>query len=689
MRNAAFCFSLLLAACAFAPSFPGVALADSVLEATDDLTQLPLEDLMNLTVTSVSKKEQRLASAATAIYIVTGEEIRRSGVTSIPEALRLAPGVQVARIDANKWAVSIRGFNGRFANKLLVLMDGRSIYTPLFSGVFWEAQDTVLEDVDRIEVIRGPGAALWGANAVNGVINIITRSANDTPGALVSVGGGSNEHGFATARYGASLTDQSHLRLYAKHQEHGNFVDAAGNGAHDAWESTLGGFRLDSQPTESDSLTLQGSYYSGRLDETYTLYRLPTPQDGSFSREENATSGMSGGNLLSRWCRNLSDTDRLSLQFYYDHAERSMVVLDDGRDILDLDFQHRLSVGGRNDVVWGLGYRFSHDRIGDTPFISFGDPHKNTNLFSAFLHDEITLLPRLLALILGSRFEHNDATGLEIQPNARIIWTPTSRASLWGSVSRALSTPSRGDLDIRYRYRTLSAASALNPGPLPVRLEIDGSGSFQSERLMAYEIGYRMEPWSTWSFDLAAFYNDYRRLRVVREDAPFTEPPGAPPANAVQPYTLTNEMHGHVYGMELSASWTPLPWWHLKGSYGYLQSAMYLDGASTDTVNRDDATGSSPRHQFSARSGFDLGRRVTLDLWLRGTDRLPSIDGESIPGFLTMDARLAWKPCQSLELSLVGQNLLQSQHREFNPEFINTHPSEVVRSAYAKASWQF
>jgi iron complex outermembrane recepter protein len=658
-------------------------------ESETDLTTLPLESLMELRVTSVSKKSQLLADAAAAIFVITQDDIRRSGATTIPDLLRMVPGVQVARIDSSKWAISSRGLNGRFSNKLLVLQDGRSLYTPLFAGVYWEVQDTIMEDIERIEVIRGPGAALWGANAVNGVINIITKSAENTRGGLISAGGGTSERGFGTVRYGTNVGDNSSLRLYAKHLERGPGLDATGNDTHDAWQMTRGGFRLDAKPTQSDSLTLQGEYYDGSMQETYKLYSFPTPPSTAFSQNRDTETTVSGGNILARWQRNLQGSDSLSLQLYYDHNQRNMIVLPQKLDTLDLDFQHRFSTFAGQDIVWGLGYRFGHYDVSNTPTLSFLKQEESNHLFSAFVHDEIALIPEKLSLILGARFERNDYTGFEIQPNGRILWTPSAGHTLWGAVSRAVRTATRGEQDIQYRYRTLSPTAPENPTGLPLRLEIDGSRDFKSEELLAYEIGYRVEPAARLSMDIALYYNIYKHLRVLKPGAASIEtPPGAGP-NAVQQFILSNDMHGSAYGAEISADWLPCPWWRLQATYSFERLTMHLDGTSTDTINRGNAQGDTPRHQASLRTGFDLGRQVTLDLWLRGTDYLASIDGVSIPGSITMDARLAWKPLRNLELSLVGQNLFDRHHPEFIPEYINTVPSEVVRSVYGKLTWKF
>lgn len=643
--------------------------------ASNDLTELSLEALMDISVTSVSKKPQKMANAAAAAFVLTQDDIRRSGATTIPELLRMVPGVQVARIDANKWAVSIRGFNGRFANKLLVLKDGRSIYTPLFSGVYWEHQATPLEDIERIEVIRGPGAALWGANAVNGVINIITRHTSDSNGGLVSASMGSNEKGSGTLGYGYNINDSTDMRVYGSYANHGPGQYANRNDAHDAWQNGSGGFRIDSQLTNKDSLTVQGDLFSGSYDETYNLYGLANP---GVSTEQQSSATANGFNLLSRWQRTFSDTDSFTLQWYFDHYRRSMLVLGETRDTVDIDLQHRFKLGSRQDIIWGMGYRYSHDNLSNSPYIIFSQTSKGSSLFSSFIHDEIALIPDRLSLILGTRLEHNDYTGFEIQPNARLLWSPNPNHSFWGSVSRAVRTPSRGDREIQYRFRTQTG---------PARLEIDGNSAFASETVIAYELGYRTTPTPRISLDAALFLNQYDKLRVPLAGSLYLEP-----TNAVQPFNLTNTMHGHTYGAELSATWKPLDWWRLQATYSYICAIMYLDSGSTETlaeINRADVTGGSPRHQGSIRSGFDLGKQVEMDFWLRLVDQVAYIDQTTIPGYITMDVRLAWKPLKSLELALVGQNLFQNRHPEYIPEFINTTASEVPRSVYGKITWRF
>jgi len=648
----------------------------------ESLTELPLEVLMDLEVTSASRKAQRLANTAAAAFVISQEDIRRSGATSIPELLRMVPGVQVAKMDANKWAVSIRGINGRFVSKLQVLKDGRSVYTPLFSGVFWESLDTPLEDIERIEVIRGPGAAMWGANAVNGVINIITKHTADTQGGLLSGGGGNNEEGFATARIGRQLTDNSFLRLYGKHVERGEGKHADGSDAHDDWQLSSGGFRFDTQPTFNDVVTLQGDYYNGRYHETYNLYNLATPGIPLVAPTQSTASG---GNLLARWQRTLSDTDELSLQLTYDHSQRDFLILGERRNTLDMDFQHRFKLGSSQEIVWGLGYRHSTDQVRGSSTLSLTKPSESLSLYSLFLQDEITLLPDSLALIIGTRFDHNDYTGWEFQPNGRLIWTPSPQHTFWGSVSRAVRTPTRAERYLQYQYFTAPAAPPVLP--LPLRVEVYGHDDFTSERVLAYELGYRSELTTQLTFDLSLFYNDYKNLRVRQNDLPDPEPPTF--TNLVLNYPLSNDAHGHSYGAELSTTWRPCDWWRLQAAYHYLRTKIYLDNGSDDDVNSANTADGAPRHQLTLRSGLDLTKQLELDLWLRAIGRVRYIDRSTIPGYVTMDIRLAWKPTKNLEFALVGQNLLQDQHPEYIPEFINTTPTEVPRGVYGKATLSF
>jgi len=622
-------------------------------------------------VTSVSKKEQKLSEAAAAIDVITQDDIRRSGATSIPEALRVVPGLQVARLDANKWAVSARGFNGRFANKLLVLIDGRSVYTPLFSGVWWDAQNVLLEDIARIEVIRGPGATLWGANAVNGVINIITKDAKDTQGGLVTIGHGTEERGFGEFRYGGTLGDNAHYRVYARYFDRERSVAASGDYGADEWDVAQGGLRVDWEVSDSDSLTLQGDIHSGTVGERQTMASLSPPYEQTFDNDDD----VAGGNILGRWNHTFSDTSGMSFQLYYDRSDRDHMIIGEVRDTFDLDFQHRFALDDRHEIVWGLGYRLSRDDIDNSFTLSFDPDSRNDQLLSAFVQDEITLIEDQLKLTPGAKLEHNDYTGFEFQPSARLLWMPHEKHTVWAAVSRAVRTPSRVESYGRVNRYVLPPATLMS---------MFGDRDFDSEELLAHELGYRVQPMDRLSLDIATFYNIYENLRTVELGTPFPETSPAPP-HLVVPLFADNKMDGETYGIEVAADWRPLDWWRLEAGYTYLQVVLHLDDDSTDTLS-EGAEGESPHNQFSLRSSMDLPRNLELDSCLRYVDNLP---GLGVDSYLTLDVRLGWKPTENLELFVVGQNLLDSHHAEFESTFFGVHATEVEHSVYAGLTWRF
>jgi iron complex outermembrane receptor protein len=474
---------------------------------------MSVQDLMNIEVSSVSRREQKLSDAAAAVFVITREDIRRSGATSIPEVLRMAPGLEVAHIDANKWAISSRGFNSRFANKLLVLMDGRTVYTPLYSGVFWDVQDTMLEDIDRIEVIRGPGATLWGANAVNGVVNIITKSAEDTRGGLVVAGSGSEERGFGAVRYGGRIREDAFWRVYAKSFSRDGGVDASDRDGADDWDAFRGGFRLDWRPTGEDIFTFEGDAYKEDAGQTLRLPLLRQP----FLAFLDDSAGIEGTDLLAKWEHTFSSSSSIGIQLYYDRMKIEDILLTESRDTFDIELQHCFRTLERHEFIWGLGYRLYRDSVENTFQTALDPAGKDAHLFSVFLQDDISLIKEKLHLILGAKIEHNDYTGFEIQPNARLIWTPHVRHTLWAAVSRAVRTPSRTEEDGRLNISVLPPFAPGNPSPNPGIVSVFGNRDFLSEELIAYELGYRVHPVTELSFDLAVFYNDYDHLRTVGE----------------------------------------------------------------------------------------------------------------------------------------------------------------------------
>lgn len=644
-------------------------------ERPTDLTQMSIEDLMRIEVTSAGKKEQKLSQTAAAVYVITQEDIRRSGATSIPEALRLAPGVEVAQINANVWAISIRGFNFRYASKLLVLIDGRSVYSPLFSGVFWDVQDTLLEDVERIEVIRGPGATLWGANAVNGVINIITKRASDTQGGLLTAGGGTYDRGFGGIRYGGTLGAKASYRVFAKYLKRSNLADALGKDAHDSWDMLRSGFRSDWVLSERNSLTLQGDIYHGAELEHFAFVLLSPP----FSQTVIDDTHAGGGNLLLRWKHLLAGGSEMALQLYYDRTDHASVSERQIHDVFDLDFQHHIRLLGRHDVVWGGGLRSTHEKTRGSFDVSFDPPNRTLWLFSGFVQDEITLLPDRFRLTLGSKFERNDFTGLEVQPSLRLLWTPHPRHALWAAVSRAVRTPSVGEQSVR-----LNAAAFPDGGGMPALVAFFGAPRFQSEDLLAYEFGYRVQPRKQFSLDLAAFYNIYHHLASAEPALPFLEISPTPP-HLVFPIQLGNRLRGTAYGVEVAASYAPVRFWKLSGSYSWLRSQLRPDAANP-SISSLSLPGDNPQHQFQLRSSLSLLRNFEFDTSLF---HVTPLTAQGIPDYTRLDARLGWHPAERLELSLGLQNLLDARHPEFPSTLGIQASAQVKRSFYGKVTWRF
>jgi iron complex outermembrane receptor protein len=667
-------------------------------ESLESFLDLPIEDLLNIEVTSASKKKQRLHETATAIFVISQEDIRRAGVTSIPEALRMAPGLYVARIDANKWVVSSRGFSAQFANKLLVLVDGRSVYTPAYSGVYWDVQDTLLEDVERIEVIRGPGATLWGANAVNGVINIITKQAADTQGGLVTARAGNEEKLMTSLRYGAELNASTRGRFFIKYSERDSAYNPdTEDAANDDWRSLRGGFRLDGQPSATDSWTLQGDIYEADENQSLDLWQDPSdPASLIYAPSFLATNlpdeiDSSGWNLLSRWNHSFSADSSLSLQFYYDHTYRAEGYLTQKHDTLDLDLQHQIRLSERQELMWGLGYRRIDDRFESSFVIAFSPEEAVKDLYSAFIQDEIELSPDRLRLTLGTKLEHNDYTGKEIQPSARLLWLPTERQSLWASVSRAVRTPSRAERNIAILNHLLPTSEVTPPLSVTTR----GSDDFGAERMLAYELGYRVHPSDTLSLDLALFYNDYENLQTFEVANLVVMPnplnPLGPPLVIPTDFIFDNQAQGRSLGLELAVDWHLREWWRLQANYSYVKTSISLDPTSTDPYTENLLEGSSPRHQASLRSQMDLNNDFSLDLWVYHVDELRkssyTID-QAIPAYTNLSTRLAWRPMERLEFSLVGHNLLDNRH----PEFIGENfliQTEVERSVYGQVRWSF
>ena len=595
--------------------------------AVASLADLSLEQLGNIVVLSVSRREESLAEAPASIYVITSDEIRRAGVTSLPEALRLAPNLIVARADANQYAISARGFNNILANKLLVMIDGRIVYTPLFSGVFWEAQDVMLEDVDRIEVVSGPGATLWGANAVNGVINIITRSAERTQGFLFSGGGGNTEAG-AAMRYGGALPGGGNYRVYAKYFDRDHTTVEGGGAIRDASKRGQAGFRADwAGPV--DSYTLQGDAYRGDIDQAPSERRID------------------GANLVARWSRKLADGASARVQAYWDYTHREHPQqFEEHLDTFDVEAQYGFTTG-KHEILVGGGFRYARDRVVNSASQAFLPPDKSLRWANAFVQDRIELAPTF-DLTLGAKVEHNDYTGAEFLPSVRLSWRPTPAHMLWTAASRAVRAPSRIDRDVNF------------PGAPPFLLV--GNDTFASEIANVYEIGYRSQPTASLSYTVTVFHHDYSRLRSLH----------ATPGGLV----FANGIEGHTTGVEAWGIWRVLPAWRLSAGVTALRERLAVEAGSADTGVSQ--LGNDPSVQWQVRSTLDLAHDQELDVAVRHVGALPD---PAVRSYTALDARWAWRARPGLEVSLVGQNLGDPRHVEWG------NRGEIPRSFFVNLRW--
>ncbi len=642
--------------------------ANARAQTTQDLKRMSLEELLNVDVTTVSRAPEPTMSVPAAVFVITADDIRRSGAQSIPEALRLAPGVQVARINAGTWAIGMRGFADRLARSMLVLIDGRAVYSPLFAGTYWETQDTLLEDVDRIEVIRGPGGTLWGANAVNGIINIITKPASATAGTLASAGAGSSERGFLGVRYGGRAGEAWNYRVYGKafdrtSQFHSDGLD------FDGLRLGQGGFRADWNPTSRRGVTLQGDVYDARLGERPTVTSYTAP----YANTSDLDAPLSGGDLLTRWSDGLGRAGSFQLQAYYSRTSRSELPVTEKRDTADLDFQQRPPRWRGHQITWGAGYRVTSGDIVAVAPTAFFPPRRTDNLFSWFAQDELSVVPRV-RVTLGSKFEHNGYSGFEVQPSIRLLWTPTARQAAWAGVTRAVRTPSRVETD----YTTTSLVSAT--GPVFVRLIPDPA--FVPEKLTAYQAGYRVQPAAPMFLSLASFYNRIDDVLSTEATPAFTEP-AADPVRVVIPVTFGNGLEGASYGAELSADVRPGARWRLTGSYSLLVIQLSKKPGSGDVSQERRNEGQSPRHQLQVQSSVDLPRGWMIDAFLRHISRLPA---SQVPAYTTFDLRAAWRATPALEVALAGQDLGQAHHLEW-PSGASAN-IEIRRSAYLSITWR-
>lgn len=640
-------------------SFPAIVLAE---EELDDLGNLSLESLGNI-VTSVSKKPEDSFRSAAAIYVLTNEDIKLSGATHIAEALRMVPGLDVARFDSSNWAISSRGFNAFFANKLLVLVDGRTIYTPLFSGVYWDIQNLPLEDIDRVEVIRGPGASLWGANAVNGIINIITKSAADTQGIYASTAVGNEDKLITDLRYGGKLNNDMYYRAYAKYDNRDSTRTLTGADGNNEWYNGKTGFRSDWTVTDTRKITLQGDAYTANIDLDLSIPSLTDPSGLDFMHDRIHSRGF---NVLGRWEEKHNPDLQSTFQSYVDYQSPSYSSLQQNIYTFDIDYQTAWNTSDRNDIIWGGGARYIDANLEGSNTIFAHKPDVSQSILSAFVQDQYALMPKEMYITLGSKFERNSFSGFEVEPSARIAWYPDNEQTLWAAVSHAVRTPSITD-------HSQMALNALAFPPFMVQQR--SSADFKSEELIAYEVGYRIKPMQNLSIDNTAFINDYDKLSTLE--------PGALDGIYL-PYYFSNLGEGKAYGFETSTSWDVTSRWNLLANYSYINLVLDQDASSQDPVF-EGQEGNAPHHQLMLRSQLFLPRDMRLINTGYYVDELPN---PGVDSYLRFDTQVIWKVTEGIELALVGQNLLDGEHPEFSAPPDGT-ANEIPRAYYGRVTLRY
>lgn len=676
--------SLWVAISALMATAPAFANVDVAIVDIDPILELPLEQLLNIEVTSVMKASTRLSDTPAAIYVLTGEDIRRSGATSITDALRNVPGLHVAKIDANKSTVSARGFSSIFSNKLLVIIDGRTIYSPLFSGVWWDQQDVIMDDIERIEVIRGPGASLWGANAINGVINITTKSAKETLGGSLN-GYAGNARGGASLRYGAKVGEDAYLKVYGRSaiQGGGKVLDSHKN-ADDTGRIHKAGFRFEKEVSHDDQITLQGDVFNGDSAGGDRLYpRLSadlTPVLAApFSQNLSTSHDFRGFNLLGRWEHQLSNDSSTSLQVYWDNHKRELVDFGVAStiNVFDADFQHNFKLGKSHNIVWGLGYRRNmNDTSNKGNILAFEQPHRSDSLYGVYVQDNITLVPERWKLTLGTRFDYNPVTQLEVQPNVRLLWTPNKSQSIWASISRAVRTPNWSDQNLVFNARIIPPSITV---PLPTLVAIIGDKDVESEDLTSYELGWRGSVLPNITADVALYYYDYDNLATTIPNAPVV---GA--GFVLQTASLGNQAKAHTYGGETNLDWQVMDSWRLRASYSYFE----ISEKFASPVNANSSINFSktyPQHQAAFWSQHQISPTVNLDINLRYVDNLKA---NATPSYTALDARLGWGVTRDFELALVGRNLLDSGHTEYL-EQLYALATEIPRELFITGRFNF
>lgn len=632
--------------------------------------KLSLEQLMNLDVTSVSRSPQPFGEAPAAINVITSDQIHRSGAETLPDALRLADNLDIAQSSSSSWNISARGFDSAVSDKLLVLMDGRSLYTPLLLGVIWPMQDYLMEDIDRIEVVSGPGGTEWGQNAVNGVINITTKSSRDTQGLYLEGGGGNQLQDIGGLRYGTTLASNVFFRVYGKYMDMGPEVYADGSSAHDGWNRGQVGFRADDYRSDANQFTVEGDLLYG------TLQSEPGGEGRTLGQSYQAN-----GDILARWTHTFADDYDMSLQMYYQRSHISAAFqsnapitpgiaipagnLGDDMDTYNLDFQDRFLLGDWNHFVWGLGYQFTHDVVTDAPLVGFEPNILDQNLYSGFVEDRIKILDNVSAY-LGTKVEHNDYTGWEYEPSIRLQFNVTDKQMFWASVSRAVRAPARYDRDL------------FEPSPGYGSFLGTSNSFFESETVVAYELGYRAQFSDKVAASVSTFYNDYEHLRSL----------GLTDGTQL-PLIFENELHGRTYGIEPSLDYQAFEWWRLHAGYDLIKEEIHPEPGGTDLFNGLNET-ADPQQQVYLRSSLDLPFHATLDANLRWIDTVHNNSGPTpgeVPSYAELDAAINWQATKHLEFALVGENLLHSQHAEAG--YPGPTQEQIARSVFVKAMFRW
>ena len=659
-----------------------VLLLASVASAQDqppDLTQMSLDQLAKMEVTSVSKKEQKLSDTAAAIYVITQQDIRNSAATTIPELLRMAPGLDVAQINGSRWAISARGFGEQYANKMLVLIDGRSVFDTTFPGAVWSKQDLMLEDIERIEVIRGPGATVWGTNAVNGVINIITKSAKDTPGALLTAGVGNQERNFGSARFGGKFGKATYYRIYSKYSDDGPAGELAGQPAHDSSRSGSGGFRIDTTTSNRSSFILEGKGFinSSGSDEIRLSYVPPYafPAIGYFNT--------SGENFMARWTHKSLAGAETTAQISYVHELGNQPGLSVNNDVANIAVQHEMPLGGRHDVVAGVQYDFRTARTtaaaiaaSTPPALTFNPDDPRFVIAGAFIQDEMLFANGAVRLTAGLRVEHSNLSGMGYQPNTRVLWKVNPAHSIWLSYGLANRSPGPSETSVHLD-------EAAFPGPVGIQvLRFLGNPKVKAEKLHAFEMGYRVQPSKKLSFDVALFYNKYSDLMATEPAQPFFE--AGPPFRIVLPFVNQNSVEGSSFGGEFVAKWVPLRWLHLGAAYSLLELELKQTPASIANT-ASVIQGQSPRHQLHLDSSINVTRTLWLNTALSFVDHMNYL---SLPGYTQVDTKITWRPFESSDFSIGAKNLFNKEHVEFYSVYGGLSTT-LGRSVYGKVTWHF